>query len=220
MNDTDRALADCAAALAAKPPLPEAYLCRADSYVRKGMLPLAVADLNEALRLKPSLPEAGSMIKAVRELVALNEEVKSDDSSNPFGDHHNGQAGRAHHCSSSAAFHCSSSAASRCSSSAVHHCISSAVRDCISSAVRDCTSSAVRDRTSSAASRGSSSAACCGGCSLRFDRHCPYDASGSGQRGAAPDISGACEHDARQVRRRDRYADPRDRSQPVVARGL
>ena len=76
MNDTDRALADCAAALAAKPPLPEAYLCRADSYVRKGMLPLAVADLNEALRLKPSLPEAGSMIKAVRELVALNEEVK------------------------------------------------------------------------------------------------------------------------------------------------
>lgn len=76
LNEVDRAITDCAAAIAAGPRLAEGYLCRADCYVRMGVFPAAIEDLNAALKLKPDSAEAGNMIAAVRNLVALNEGAK------------------------------------------------------------------------------------------------------------------------------------------------
>lgn len=78
LKQTDRALADCTAAIAAHPDLAEAYVCRADAHVRMTLLPAAIADLNTALKLNPSSVEASRMIAAVRDLVALNDGSKPE----------------------------------------------------------------------------------------------------------------------------------------------
>jgi len=70
MGDSDGAIEDFKLALKVNPRYAEAYYNRSFAYERKGLLPLAVADIEKALRLSPDDPDYRDRLEYLNQRLA------------------------------------------------------------------------------------------------------------------------------------------------------